>query len=641
MNLNTAPARSYRSLRPWSGVVAAAALVLASASACEGVETAPPEDTREEAAEEVSATEQPLDGRIRYQTGCRPFTAALIERSTQYARIVTSSPAFEQCVRATMAERYMNCADPNKTVSPGVQADRVIETLKNMDNHLTFACNDGPATASGSPQGYQTRNEHGIIVESAFNKEYGWWNTYGTDPGAADDYEPWNDYAGIIVHEYLHTHDYRHMDWSCIGQCANPTCAWTSTCGGTGVPPPGVTSIGTAGQAQQEFCAWQNQGNDDEAYYRDGEPSLPYIVDNCAHDLVVQSHAACGKASAPGACSDWSALRLLSSWSGVAFDEQPAGAACGCYDDPRKVVALRTDVGQAVTAINGGGDVTSTNWSTATGAWQWFYLIDQSAGALNSGDAIQLKTHGGQWILGNYTSSAENQLFHIITRASGSGPIGHNTAVKLSNFWHNPATSTNEWRYAFASPTVLTHTPTQSAPQNTLVLERPRRDTLVHLRGNSGYYLRVNATGGPMMAWTDLLSNLVIAGTHQQQGEAAFWLIDHNGGDLVSGDSISLEAYYNDVYAYLSVSGVGTGQVRTTPGISPSSKFIVTKDGGSGVIGHNDTITLKSWTNNLLTAALPTAGGQLTNSGSPTAVTNAQRFVLRHVSQHDRARPTW
>lgn len=437
-----------------------------------------------------------------------------------------------------------------------------------------------------------------------------------------------------MLHEFAHTHDYQHMDFNCSTHCGDASCAWTSTCGGTGIPPASVTSIGTAGFAQQEFCSYENLGRDN-AYYSRGDPSLAYIITDCAHNLVVQSHEACGKASAPGVCSDWSALRFLSSWSGSAGQEQSNTGMCGCYDDPRKIVALRTNLGQALTAVNGGGSDVRTDWSPTTGAWQWMYLIDLGGGTLNSGDGVQLKTHTGHWLQTNYSASLMAPKNHIIYNTVG-GPIVNGSTVKLGNVWLNPSTWLNEWRYASAGPSLLTYSAGSGSPANEFVLERPRRDTLVHLATSTGSFVRVNASTGTMYGWTNRTAAELQSGTSQQQGEAAFWLVDHNGGDLVSGDQVSFETFVNDSFAYLSVLGVGTGQVRTVSGIAATSRFTVTKDtAGDATIRHGDTITLRSSTSNLLTSS----GGQLTNAG--TTVTAAQRFVLRHVSQHDRSRPTW
>ncbi|MER2560904.1 MAG: hypothetical protein ABTQ32_09305 [Myxococcaceae bacterium] len=586
------------------------------------------------AAPEPTQTQQALDGRIRYQSSCKPFNASLLERSMQYARVIASTPAFEQCVRNTMAQRYMNCADPNKGLPLATQIDRAMVALETSNNAITFACDDAAGDASASYQGYGTTTEHGVNAHSAHNKELYDWNTYGANAGTADDYQPWNWRASTMLHEFAHTHDYKHMDWNCSTNCGDPSCAWTSTCGGPGTPPPSVTSIGTAGLAQQEFCAWDNL-RDDRAYYSRGDPSLAYIITDCAHNMVVQSHEACGKASAAGACTDWSALRLLASWSGNATQEQSNTAMCGCYDDPRKIVSLRTNLGQAVTALNGGGSDMRTNWGTTTGAWQWLYLIDLGGGSLTSADGVQLKTHTGHWLQSNYSASAMLPYNHTIYNVLG-GPIINGSTVKFGNVWFNPSTWLNEWRYASAGPSTLTYSSGSGAANNEFILERPRRDTLVHLATNTGSFVRVNASTGTMNGWTNRTAPELQSGTALQQAEAAFWLVDHNGGTLVTGDQVSFETFVNDSFSYLSVLGVGTGQLRTVSGIAATSRFTVTKVSlGDATIRHGDTITLRSSTGNLLT----TSGSQLTNSG--TTVTAAQRFVLRHVSQHDRSRPTW
>lgn len=625
--------------RSRAGAAALAALT-ALLAGCAGAD--PEGETDLAGDEEVGEVEQALDGRIRYQSSCTPFNVALLERSMQYARTVASTPAFEQCVRNTMAQQYINCADPNKGLPLATQIDRAVQTIRYADNHLTFECSHADGDAWAANQGYGTTGEHGIIIGNANDPEYHDWDGLYLAPG--NEFMPWNFRAATMVHEFMHTHDYNHMDPACHAEGAcddNPQCAWTSHCGGSGVPPAGVTSVATAGAAAQQYCSYEKYGVD-WAYYYYGEPSLPYIMGSCAGRIVEESHEACGKATAAGACSDWSALRLLTSWTGEESQEQSDSASCGCYEDPRKVVALRTHSGQAVTAVNGGGNQTRTNWGTTTGAWQYFTMIDQDGnGALYEGDGIQLKTHGGQWLQGDYQTSNSTPAVNRIFRASGSGPIRDGAQIKIGNFWHNPATAANEWRYASAGPVLLGATASSSAAQNVFTVEHPRRDTVVRLQASSGYYLRVNGSGGPMMAWSNQLSSTTVAGTPPEQSEGAFWLVDHNGGQLVSGDVVSFEALWGDSYLYLSVAGIGTGQVRTAAGISETSRFVITRVAGPGVIGRADQVTLKSSSGNLLTANLPAAGGQLTNSGTAGSVGSAQRFKFYPVSQHDQLRPTW
>jgi hypothetical protein len=626
------------------GAAGALGLFALLAQACAGVE--PDELGVELVGSEAPADATPLgagahalDGRIRYQSNCTPFNAALLERSMFYARTVVGTPAFEQCVRNTLAAQYVNCEDPHQGLPLATQIDRAMQILRNADNHLTFSCEHTPGDGWAHYQGHGTSDEHAIGIGDANDASYPDWVTlYGVAPGTADDYLPWNFRAATMVHEFAHTHDYGHMDPGCLAPdgCTLTECRWTRRCGGSGAPPAGMT-IATAGAARQEFCSVQRFGVDD-AYYSRGEPSLPYIVGSCAGRLVEESHEACGKATAPGACSDWSALRLLTAWTGTESQEQPDSAPCGCFEDPRKVVALRTSAGRAVTAMDGGGGALRTDWTTATGAWQWFQLIDNNNnGALLGGDDVQLKTHFGPWVQGTYSSSAFAPTVHRIFRASGTGPIGHGARITLGNRWTNFSTGVSAWRYAYASPTQLTSTSGSGAAENVFTLERPRRDTLVRLQAESGWYVRVNGTGAPMLAWSNLGGPTALGGTPEQQAEGAFWLIDHNGGGLVSGDTVSFEALYGDSYLYLSASGAG--QVGVSNAIAAASRFVIGKVGGSGAIQHGDTITVRVPGGNYLTANLPAAGARLTTAGA--TVGSSQRFGLRLVSQHDRPRPTW
>lgn len=612
-----------------------------------GCGAASPEQSPVEVEGRTPSTPSELTGRTRYDASCRPFNAALIDRSMFYARVVNESWAFQTCVRNTMNARYMNCNDPNASLSRGQQIDRALETMQIANNGIAFTCDDTNGDASAFNQGYRTPYQVTIFTQNAQNETNGDWPTYGADAGGGDDYEPWNWRTATMLHEFSHTMDYNHIDLYCRGTCgdstcnfcSDPTCAWTTRCGGSGTPPSSVTSLATAGRAQQEYCAFRNRG-DDTAYYQGGDPAFPYILSECAHNLIVESHEACGKATAEGACGDWASLRLLSSWTGTASTEQSDTASCVCLDDPRKMVALRTSSGRALTAQLGGGGPVLTNYSDRVGAWQWFYMIDQSGGSLTSGDSVQLKSHWGHWLQTDYSVAGLTRKSHAIYRSDGLGPIGNGTSVYFYNTYVNPVTLASEPRYAYAGASTLAYSSALgSGSEYRFTVERPRRDTLVYLGATRiGRYVRIDSLGS-WLAYADRTASEIATGSQRVRGEAALWLVDHNGGELMSGDSVSFETFYDDSYMYLGVEP-GTGQARAETGIGPRERFVVTKvSGGDARIRHDDTIALRSATGHYLTAVSPGSGGQLTNAS--TLIGLPQRFTLRHVSQHDQPRATW
>jgi hypothetical protein len=593
------------------------------------------------APEEVGGAEEALNGRIRYQATCSPYRAALLSRSMFYARTVANSAAFQTCVQNTMNARYMNCDDPLPTSSLASQVSEALSVLRWTNNNVTFECTDVDNDAAAGYQGHYDADEVEILIGAQQNEDSpGWVTDFGVVPGT--EYMPWNWRAATMLHEYMHTHNYGHLDWSCAaaGACTNPTCGWTTVCGGSGTPPPGVTSIATAGIAQQEFCAWARRG-DDTQYYAGGDPALPYIVSECAHNLVVESHQACGKATTAGGCADAQELRLLSSWTGTGLDPQSDTAACTCVDDPQMMAALRTNTGNAVSAAWGGSGDALTNYTSEVGGWQWLYLIDRNGGSLASGDSVDVKSHSGYWLQPDFSFDVAGRLpFSDSMRvylASGTGVIGNGSSINLVRTHTTPVPYSVSYHYAYAGPTTLQSSTTfGGGPEYDFTLERPRRDTMVYLRGSNGLYVRTNATGSHLASASRTWSELTLTGgTVAQRNEAAFWLVDLNGGAFVSGDTVAFERYSSDGLEYLSVNG--TAQARTSLFIGPTERFVVTRVFGGTTIAHGDQITLRASSGYYLTVNAGT--GALFATVVTPSVT--ERFVFRHVSQHDLARPTW
>lgn len=623
----------------------------------------PPEEQ-----DDISAVSEPLNGRVSYSSGpnppvsngtVSPFTAALWERAMFYNRVVANSEAFRSCVTATMSQYYMNCDDDSPTTVPSQAGTEVLAMLSEWNNDVFLDSVPGAwdYTAYAGHQGYRTYNRHGIQVSERGRATNDHWRWYGDEaltpagqlcvggtlptPSTACDFWPWHIWAGSAIHEFSHTHNYRHMDASCGGaNCTDPNCQWTRTrpdgggCGGSGTPPAGMT-IENASPARREFCAWLRRG-DDRAYYLDGiDPSAPYIMGNCAAALVYQSHQACGKAT--NGCGPGQ-LRLLSSWQGFYNEEQSdSSSGCTCVSDPRHVVALRTPSYYYLTAAGGGGGGIWPWYSGNQGAWQWFYMIDLNRGSLVHGDPIQVKTFqgaldvngvpAGSWMTPWFSATGTSPTTLTIYN-NGSGSIGNNSSIRLrytpSGWWANADTAN------------LTYTSSMSLSTSFTVYE-PRREHLVYFRTYHNRYVEAPSAGG-VLAYNRRTEAELYNGTEQQQGESAFWVLDHNGGQLLSGDSISLETFWGESYHYLSTWEGGTGQLRGRNSLGDYERFVVTKVSGSPgtVIGHNDVIVLRSAQGNYLTA-MPSSYGSSELRNYVSTPGNWERLTVRMVSQHDRA----
>jgi hypothetical protein len=305
------------------------------------------------------------------------------------------------------------------------------------------------------------------------------------------------------------------------------------------------------------------------------------------------------------------------------------------------MVALRTHTGQAVSAAWGGSGSALTNYTSDVGGWQWLYVIDRNGGSLASGDTVDIKSHSGYWLQPDFSFDVLARLpindSMRIYLASGSGAIGGGSSVNIAHRRVTPVPYSVTYRYAYAGATTLESSATfGSGPEYDFTVERPRRDTMVYLRASNGLYVRTAATGSHLAYANRTWSELTLTGgTVAQRNEAAFWLVDLNGGALVSGDTVAFERYASDGLEYLSVTG--TGQARTALFIGPTERFVVTRVFGGTTIAHGDQITLRASSGFYLT---PQAGttALFATVATPTAT---ERFVFRHVSQHDLARPTW
>ncbi len=618
-----------RALIPFSSVVA---LTLASCGPL------PDDSAQTETPEDV---ESALTGGISYESQqCSPFTISLVDRSMFYARTLSNSEAFNTCVRNTLQARYWNCGDPNADKSKAQQIAAIMATLKSASNNLHFTCDrNGTAAASANYQGNSTTGQHTINTSGQYSERFNGWSGYGSSRSTR--YQPWHWRAADMVHEFVHTHDYKHEGGCTGGQgggedwgdprradCRDPSCRWTTTCLGSGVPPAGMTQS-TAGEAQREFCSYTNTGRDDQ-YGVGGESNVPYIVGLCADKVVATSDAVCGKATQR--CSKPNQLRLLSGWVGEDSSPQPRNGACTCVTDPRHVISLSTTTGHKITAPGGGGSNLRTRWTTGEGAWQTLYAIDQNGGDWRNWDPIQLKSFDGQFINPAYRASGTRPTTFQMGRDGLWGTVGANDRVQLRTPFYSS--------FAYARDDGFQLQPTYARRATTFVVNESRRDIMIYLRGAHRYFMNVdgrnrlrNSTDESLIGW----------GNPDHQAAAAFWVIDLNGGAWNDGDPIALESVLNGNRYYVSTpSSVSTAQAGLAPEHGLHQHFVVHKVSGSSgrKIAHNDVLTFRNARNRYLTAMPPNYyDSKILSYGTNEGTW--QRFTVSFVSQHDRARRTW
>ena len=231
----------------------------------------------------------------------------------------------------------MNCDDPRQSY-PTVngQIPFAWGDFKSAGNDMSYGrrpSSDQPGADASAT--YETGDRYGTHHTTFYD---GWTMLEG-DWGSYSGYAPWHWRTGTIIHEFMHTMGYKHMD----------------------------------SESSQQACA---DRNDRATYYERGQPSLPYIYDNCARKLVMASYDQCGAESLRGDCPVGH-MKLLQNWQGTYSTVQTAGPETGvCVQDPRHLIALKSiSNNRYVTAVNGGGGATSTTASTV-GAWQFFHALD-------------------------------------------------------------------------------------------------------------------------------------------------------------------------------------------------------------------------------------------------------------------------
>jgi hypothetical protein len=319
-----------------------------------------------------------------------------------------------------------------------------------------------------------------------------------------------------------------------------------------------------------------------EGGYRNAEsdPSFPYIISACAGELLRQSNDADGCGGLfPSSCEP-DDVRLLSNWSSPA---RRFSGTCACFPAGRHPAHFAApDGSHFLAATNAGGSTLMTS-SSATGPWESFYIVDLNGGRLMDHDAIQIRTWASNAAclgLGmSACGSTSGCLWTPFAAGGGScNPGGYSlqAGAALGSSPNANCTSSvscgglAQWqiRHADGSPgrildgqlvglfnigrgrflsardqggSTLTTDQTFIGPWETFTYLEPRRALLVNVRAPDGTYARYDGV-------TSTLTTSALENEYDASGNAriearqqSFWVVDHNGGALNYGDSVSFE----------------------------------------------------------------------------------------------------
>ena len=354
--------------------------------------------------------------------------------------------------------------------------------------------------------------------------------------------------------------------------------------------------------------------------HQTGCPGVPYIYGGCAQDVVETSYALCGD---PRACGPGS--KML----GFSWDEstQQASGSCECVRDSQHVVDFTLTSGNAITALDGGGGALSGSWGPAVGAWQRFYAYFYG----RSG-----------WLPGwNLAWVRPREDFFVSpgwANAAMATPITQWIQLPSTYTAGQSEVMTALWSGAYVNPYSGSTIQTQASHPGLLIrMREPRRDHLVYLKTAHNRF--VNIPAGQNWLYNQP-TDLSLSVPDTDRVRSAFWVVDHNGGELEFGDPVSFEGVIDQVERFWSTSG-NNGHVTTTNSYYTHQTFVlVSPYGATGPIGHGDTIAIRSSIGTYVTAMPPSYyASQLRNYG--TYVGSWQRFEIQFVEQFDIDRTTW
>lgn len=596
----------------------------------------------------------PVSSPTADQEVCHPFAMIYMDRVLQQTTSALQTSAFMQCLQDQMAETAIPCpGDPYWDQTRFIQAQRIRSALL-TGNHVEMNCDPDGFTDHAPFLGYG----HDTVTPWT---QSNWWGRQAWDtfaPYAAG--EPFAARGSDVVHEYLHTHNYGHgPDGDCAapGACASSVCSWTSVCGGSGTPP-GTPYDGSAQDARNR-CAVLAGLPDTEYDARvggGGVAPMDQAADRCLRPLLAQSAAAC---SATVCNAD--EVALLQSWNGA--DDEFSGS-CVCVPDQRHAASFVTGTGHYLTALGGSGSLLNAV-GPGRGTWQTFYLVDQNGGALAHGDVVSIRTGpsdtfvsagtAGQSVRADATSDGSALARWSIHRVLGAGTVQDGDEIGFRN----------ESRFRFMTAindggTTVVSDAVALGDWERFTYREPRRAHLVQLQAHDSRFVSFDPTVSSELVTAAAASEYIYTNTgvacveHSDCSEGqwcrsstcqtwranpaarrqSFWVIDHNGGALMPGDSVSIE--WSGITKFWNSCTSGTGNLQGNGDYDSYAcrRFTLGRVSGSGPITHGTQITIRSVDQARFLNAIPTGytpAHRIRNEA--TVASTWERFTIRFAQE--------
>lgn len=580
--------------------------LLAALTSCAAEHEVFPPESPEPA--ELDLSTQALAGWTRGES-CTPFMLQHYERAQTLAAALANSSAFRSCVRDRFQESYLDCHDDASFDNLTAAADGAIRALSEGTN-ITLDCTNrqgGACGADGScPPDTECRDGFCAgVQDSAWLGPYlGWRSANLTISGfwtrdkwysdivaerASNPAYPWDATASNLVHEFSHAQGYQHV--------------------------------------HDEACAMAQRGR---SYYANGEPSAPYILGECAGAAVQALVRSGGNPWEDCAGPDW--VRLPASYDrdenvasepGTLVDAFSPGAAC--VRAKRLRGSLESPFGSFVQAVNAGG-TTVTLDAPGAGDWETFSFILRTAGEFRSPATVNIRAGDGHLLRvdpvtrevradGTSGSDVFTQFVLTIEGAAAGTQIGRNQVLSirsvgaaamlrkppgLSRLYANGTMATYHWfRY-----------------------RQPLREQAVFLDTNVGR--RVAYTHDTSR---ELSTRTPAAAGARAAREEMFWLLDWDGGEIESGDRISLEGSKAPMFVSTCASGSGNLRGNHLWSTSTCAQFAIYRASGEGPIVDGTPVVLRS----IAEATYWKAAGARVDVSSGAGAVPEATFTLRFV----------
>jgi uncharacterized Zn ribbon protein len=286
---------------------------------------------------------------------------------------------------------------------------------------------------------------------------------------------------------------------------------------------------------------------------------------------------------------------------------------------------------------NGGGAVTAT--ATVAQAWETFTFQDINGGALLSGDSVFIQAGNGQYFQalnagGSTLNAGSNntlawETFKVATQ-SGKGTVNNGDIIGLQDTagsWVSAANGGGDAVFAYggalgsweqfkinglpavvALPTPTPPTPTPPIPTPTPTPVPPSGSTTV-----SNVSFRTTL-GNTFVGASNNGGSSVVATAASAQAWETFSLVDVNGGDLNSGDSVYVKAG-NGQYLQ-ALNGGGSTLNAGSNNTLAWETFKVVKQSGSGPIKTGDVVGLQASTGSWVSAENGGGGNMFAYGGA-------------------------